>query len=55
MKNKKDYMTDKRMVNFVIDYDVWEKFKALAKKKGLSASAMLRNYIISKVKKNKGI
>ena len=55
MKDKreymKNYMVGKKMVNFVIDDEVWKEFKALAKKKGLSASAMLRNYIVSKVER----
>jgi len=42
---------NRKMVNFVIDSEVWEKFKKIAQDKGLSASAMLRNYIVSKVER----
>lgn len=42
---------NRKMVNFVIDGEVWEKFKKIAQDKGLSASAMLRNYIASKVER----
>jgi len=43
----------KKMVNFVIDGGVWEEFKKIAYKKGTSASALLRGYILQKVKNEK--
>ena len=44
-------MKNKKMVNFVINEEIWEKFKDLANNKGLSASAMLRNYILTKIER----
>jgi hypothetical protein len=46
MKNKKS----KKMANFLIEEELWIKFKEYAKDRGSNASNILRQYIVKKVK-----
>jgi antitoxin component of RelBE/YafQ-DinJ toxin-antitoxin module len=39
-----------KMVNFLIEDELWEKFKIISKNSGLTASSALRRFIIRKVK-----